>query len=179
MNRRMGLVVCGAGPAGQIGKLVEQAIARQWSVRLILTPAARGFVDEKKLQEQTGEPVRSAHLGPGHPRSGPIDLFAVAPASANTINKLALGIADTYALDVLTEAVGAGQPVVILPFVNTALTGRAPFRRNVDSLREEGVRVLLGAGEFEPHAPRTGTGRFDTYPWHLVLDAADHIVPAR
>jgi flavoprotein len=46
---------------------------------------------------------------------------SVAPVTDNTVNKLALGIADTYALTVLVEAIGRGVSVVIVPFVNTAL----------------------------------------------------------
>jgi hypothetical protein len=66
------------------------------------------------------------------------------------------GISDTYALGVLAETTGLGLPAVVLPFVNTALASRAPFRRSVDSLRAEGVRILLGPGGFQPHPPRAG-----------------------
>ena len=71
-------------------------------------------------------------------------------ARHNTICLWAHGISDTYALGVLAEATGLGVPVVVLPFVNTALASRAPFRRSVESLRAEGVKVLLGPGGFQP-----------------------------
>lgn len=177
MTRRMALILCGAGPAGFAEHFIKQAHERGWSVRVLLTPSARSFVDETALEAQTGEPVRHSHRAPGAPRSAPVDLFVVAPASANTINKLALGIADTYALDVLAEAVGCQQPVIILPFVNTSLADRAPFQRSVASLREEGVHMLFGPELFEPHPPRTGTELFDSYPWHLALDQADKLIP--
>ena len=99
--------------------------------------------------------------------------------TANTINKLAAGIADTYALDLLTEAVGARQGVVILPFVNAALAARRPFIRSVDGLREEGVSVLIGPGKFEPHSPRTGSDRIDEFPWSLALDEAEDLFRTR
>jgi hypothetical protein len=74
---------------------------------------------------------------------------------------------------------GVGVPIVVLPFVNTALAGRAPFRRSVESLRAEGVKILLGPGGFQPHPPRTGDGQIDSYPWHLGLDEAERmLVPA-
>ncbi|WP_460358610.1 hypothetical protein [Actinoallomurus acanthiterrae] len=72
------------------------------------------------------------------------------------MNKTAAGISDTYALGVLAEAPGLGIPVVMLPFVNSALAGRRAFRRSVDELRAEGIRVLFGPREFEPHPPGTG-----------------------
>ena len=56
---------------------------------------------------------------------------------------------------------------------------RAPFRRSVESLRAEGVKILLGLGGFQPHPPRTGDSRIDSYPWHLGLDEAERmLVPA-
>jgi hypothetical protein len=65
---------------------------------------------------------------------------------------------------------------VVLPFVNTALASRAPFRRSVDSLRAEGVTILLGPGGFQPHPPRTGDSKIDSYPWHLGLDEAERML---
>ncbi len=103
----------------------------------------------------------------------------VAPASYNTINKWAHGISDTYALGVLAEITGLATPIVVLPFVNSALASRDPFRRSVESLRNEGVRILLGPGAVEPHPPRTGGGLVDAYPWHLALDEADRLVGLR
>jgi hypothetical protein len=73
--------------------------------------------------------------------------------SRHTINKWAQGISGTYALGVLAETTSLGVPTVVLPFVNTALASRIPFRRSVDSLRTEGVRILLGPGGIEPHRP--------------------------
>ncbi len=67
---------------------------------------------------------------------------------------------------------------MVLPFVNTALASRPPFRRSVESLRAEGVRILLGPGGFEPRSPRTGGDRIASHPWHLALDAAGHLVSA-
>jgi hypothetical protein len=77
----------------------------------------------------------------------------VAPATYNTICKWARGISDTYALGVLAETTGLAVPTVVLPFVNTALAARAPFRRSVDELRSEGVVILRGPGGIQPHEP--------------------------
>ena len=96
-------------------------------------------------------------------------------ATVNTINKWAQGSADTYALGVLAEQTSLEIPVVVLPFVNISLASRAPFRRSVDSLREEGVTVLPGPGAFEPRPPRTG-GSFSDYPWHLALDQVEEVL---
>jgi hypothetical protein len=88
----------------------------------------------------------------------------VAPATFNTICKLANGISDNYALGTVAESIGRGLPVVILPFVNTALAARQPFQHAVAALRAEGVRVLFGPGEWEPHPPGTGGERIAGFP---------------
>ncbi|GAA4630348.1 flavoprotein [Actinoallomurus vinaceus] len=165
----LSVVVCGAGPAGEVGRLVGLAQERGWDVQVIATPAALDFIDVADLEARTGRPVRSAYRKPGQPRSPRSDAVIVAPATYNTINKTAAGISDTYALGILAEAPGLGIPVVMLPFVNSALAGRRAFLHSVDELRAEGIRVLFGPGEFEPHPPGTGGERIDHFPWLSAL----------
>ncbi|RVX46049.1 flavoprotein [Nonomuraea polychroma] len=167
------IIVCAAGPAGDVGRLVTMAQDKGWTVQIIATPPALNFIDVPQLEQQTGRPVRSQYRKPAEPKSPRADAIIVAPATYNTINKFAQGIADTYALGVLSEAPGLGIPVVVLPFVNSALACRTPFQRSVKYLRAEGVQVLLGPGQFEPHAPSTGADRADTYPWQLTLAYLD------
>jgi hypothetical protein len=174
-RRVLYVIVCGAGPAADVGRLVDLAHERGWDVQLISTPAALGFLDVLALEAQTGRPVRSEYRKPGQPRSPKAHAIIIAPASYNTINKWALGISDTYALGILAEAIGLQIPLVVLPFVNSALADRPPFRRSVQQLRDEGVRILLGPGEFEPHPPGTGGTRLDTFPWQLALERAERL----
>ena len=104
-----------------------------------------------------------AAAGPGTMRGlnrlhgRPVDALIIAPATYNTINKLALGIADTYVLTTAAETIGRGVPTVIVPFVNTAFAARKPFLASVESLRQEGVAVILGSrssrGCAHPSAP--------------------------
>jgi phosphopantothenoylcysteine synthetase/decarboxylase len=168
-DRVLYVIVCGAGPAGEVGRLVELAQDRGWTVQIIATPAALAFMDVPKLEAQTGRPVRSEYRSPGEPRSPRADAVIVAPATYNSINKLANGISDTYALGILAEAPSLGIPIVVLPFVNSALAGRTPFKASVKALRSEGVRILLGPGEFVPHPPGSGGGRIADYPWQLAI----------
>jgi phosphopantothenoylcysteine synthetase/decarboxylase len=175
-GRVLSVIACGAGPATQISRLVSLAQDRSWIVQVIATPAALVFFDAATIEQQTGNPVKSEYSKPGSLRSRIPDVVVVAPATYNTINKWANGISDTYALGVLAEMTGMDTPVVVLPFVNSALASRAPFRSSVESLRAEGVRILLGPGQFEPHPPRTGGNRIDSYPWQLVLDEAERLL---
>lgn len=172
-GRVLYVIVCGAGPASDVGRLIDLAQKRGWDVQVIATSAALDFIDITELEAQTGRPVRSQYRKPGEPRSPKADAIIVAPATYNTINKWATGTSDTYALGILAEAPGLQIPTVVLPFVNSALAGRRAFRRNVNELRDEGVRVLLGPGAFEPHEPGTGGERIEEFPWVIALDAAE------
>jgi len=172
------VIVCGAGPAPEVGRLLGYAQEHGWQVHVIATPAALAFIDTAALEAQTGNPVRSEYRVPGDSvqRSLPnADAIIVAPATYNTINKWALGISDTYALGVLAESIGLELPVVAVPFVNTALASRTPFQQAVEVLRAEGARIVLGPGELEPHAPGTGDTRIPFFPWKLALDEAERL----
>ncbi|QUX29099.1 flavoprotein [Nocardiopsis akebiae] len=160
------VVVCAAGPASDVGKLVDLAQEQGWTVQVMATPAAVGFIDVEALEKQTGRPVRSQHRAPGDPRSSKADAIIIAPATFNTINKLANGIADNYVLDVVNEAIGLGVLTVILPFVNSAYASRRPFKVSVEKLRGERIPVLIGSDAFMPHEARGGANAIDNFPWH-------------
>ncbi|HEX6076005.1 MAG TPA: flavoprotein [Micromonosporaceae bacterium] len=173
-ERVLYVVVCGAGPASEVHRLVSAAQDQGWIVQVIATPAAVDFLDMPRLEKLSGHPVRTEYRISGASRSLPSAQAAiVAPATYNTVNKLAAGVSDNYALGVLTELIGLEVPVVVLPFVNSALASRRPFLRSVHALRDEGVRVLFGPGEFQPHPPGSGGGQLDSFPWHLALSEAE------
>ncbi|WP_369916077.1 flavoprotein [Plantactinospora sp. KBS50] len=123
----------------------------------------------------TGHPVRSTYQSsPGPRRSLPAtDALVIAPATYNSINKIALGLADNYAMTSVAELIGRQVPTVIVPFVNAALAARAPFRHAVASLRDEGVRLLLGPDDqWEPHPPGNGNERQKAFPWTVAFETA-------
>jgi phosphopantothenoylcysteine synthetase/decarboxylase len=172
-RRVLSVVVCGAGPAADVGKLVKLAQQRGWIVQLVATPAALPFLDPVELKALTGSVIRSTYLSPGQTRAPQPNAVIVAPATYNTISKCALGISDTYALGVLAEAIGLPIPVVMLPFLNSALASRRPFERAIVQLRHEGVQVLLGDSTVDPHPPGTGSDHIDTFPWQLAIEALE------
>jgi hypothetical protein len=136
---------------------------------------ALGFIDESQLEAQSGHAVRSSYRSEATDRRGSLPhatAIIVAPATFNTVNKLAHGISDNYALGVLAECMGLSVPIVVLPFVNSALASHFAFQRSVRDLRAAGVRVLFGPGEWEPHPPGTGEDRIDSFPWRLALKGA-------
>ncbi|MFC4337456.1 flavoprotein [Salininema proteolyticum] len=165
------LVICAAGPAPEAATFVHLAHQHDADVHIITTPSARDFIDTADLEQLTGNPVVSEHRSPGEPRRGrpPAGLIVVAPATANTVCKLATGIADNYALDVVSESIGAGVPTTVIPFVNRALATRLPYREAVEQLRAEGIRLVMGSGGDGPHEPGQGSSAIETFPWQSGL----------
>jgi len=178
-RRVLNIIVCGAGPASEVGRLSRLAQQREWDVQITATPTALGFIDVPSLEAQTGRPVRSEYRTPGESRSPRADAIIVAPATYNTINKWAAGASDTYALGILAEAPALGIPIAVLPFVNIALAERRVFRRSVEELESEGIHILIGLGQFEPHPPGTGGARIDSFPWSIALDDVERALSAR
>jgi len=165
-GRSLCIVVTGATPSRDVGKLVNTTQALGWKVRVISTPDGLLFINTDELAEQTRASVRSIQRKPHEPRDQLADAVIVAPATSNTICKLGHGVTDTYAHSFVSEAIGAGIPVIILPSVKACLANRLPFKRSVEILRDEGVVVLLDA-----EAPDAG----GPYPWgHAVEALANH-----
>lgn len=161
------VVVCAAGVADGVGELVTAAQERGWEVGVIATPVAmNGFFDTAAVEALTGRPIRSAWRTPGEPRPFPApDAVVVAPATFNTVNKWAAGLADTLALGTLCEAAGLGVPIAVLPCVAGALAAHPAYGESLKRLRGMGVRF----GEPYTAEPRAdgGGARFG---WERALD---------
>jgi phosphopantothenoylcysteine synthetase/decarboxylase len=171
------LITCATLAAADIGKLVTLAKEAGWQPCVIVTPKALNFIDHEALGAQTGYPVRFEYKHPSEPDALPkAEAIICAGASFNTINKWALGIADTLALGILTEAIGLGLPIVLLPFVNEALAAHPAWDTNIATLRAAGVKVLLGPEVYEPHAAGEGKRVLEGYRWNATLTMLDEVV---
>ncbi|GIJ30751.1 flavoprotein [Micromonospora qiuiae] len=175
------IVVCAAGPAADVAQLISAAQKHSWTTAVTATPNSIGFLDAPAIEELTGAAVRSSYrVSPGDRRSLPAaDALLIAPATYNSINKIALGLADNYAMTSVAELIGRKVPTVIVPFVNAALAARSPFRHAVASLREEGAHILLGPeNQWEPHPPGSGKDRQRTFPWTTAFETATRLADA-
>ncbi|GAA2646230.1 flavoprotein [Dactylosporangium fulvum] len=167
-------VVCGSPSTQGVGKLVSLARQRGWDVCVVATPDALKWLDVPRIVLQTGHPVRHRYKYPGDPDILPAaDAMIVAPATVNTINKWAAGIADTLALGMLVEGIGMGLPIVALPFTNAAMAAHPAFGESIDRLRSWGVTVLYGEDVIRLHAPGQGDRLVEEFPWELPLMALD------
>lgn len=118
-----------------------------WRLAVTLTPAAAHWLDLAgelaRLRALTDLPVRSVGRVPGEPSPyGTADAYLFAPATANSVAKLAMGIADNQALTQLCEAIGTpGVPVVLRSQAEAAQRGHPAFAGHLATLRAAGVRV--------------------------------------
>jgi hypothetical protein len=172
----LGLVCCSAGGVEQVREqLVEPFLANGWTVAVTATPAAARWLDAMgetaKIENLTGLPMRSEPRMPWEESPHPsVDCYAVVPATANTVAKLALGIADNQALTSVCEAIGARQPpVVVFPRINAAHAAQPAWQDHVDALTAAGVHLVYGDDVWPLHTPRSAPGR--QLPWHEIRDA--------
>ena len=160
-------VICGVSTAASSYDFILDVISDGWQVCVITTPAGAGFVDAAHLAALTGHPVRSAYKNPADPDVlPPADAYVVAPASFNTVNKLANGICDTLAVGVVCEAIGDHKPIIVAPWMNRALAGHGAYARSIACLRAEGVCMVL-TEQTRPDRSRPEPG--GSFPWADVL----------
>jgi phosphopantothenoylcysteine decarboxylase/phosphopantothenate--cysteine ligase len=167
------------------------------SVRVIQTEASQRFVGAASFEALTGAPVlvgefesdplRGAYPGEALPERLPIshlalvqraDVYLIAPASANTIAKLAQGLADNL---LTAAALAADCPVLVAPAMNDRMYRHPATQENLRSLRRRGVTIVPpGEGELASHGEH-GLGRL-AEPAALLKACTDRLraeVPLR
>ncbi len=155
-NRRLHLAVCGSVAAYRAPDLV-----RMWSdagihVSATLSPAATRFITPLTFEALGASPIYGDMFGgSGIGGSGPFDhlepgqtaqAMVIAPASADTIARLACGMADTM---VACQALAFRGPLVIAPAMNPAMWSNAATKANIATLRGRGHSIV------EPACGRT------------------------
>ncbi|AHH94922.1 flavoprotein [Kutzneria viridogrisea] len=172
----LGVVASGAGGVeGLLDGLIRPALAAGWRVGVTLTPTAGRWLREAglvaEIEQATGLPVRVESRLPGEAKPHPpVDCYVVAPATATTVAKLALGLGDNQALTQVCEAIGTrGVSVVVFPCVNAAHVRHPAWAGHVAALRSAGVDLVYGEDVWPLCEPRTG--EFRPLPWAAVLAA--------
>jgi len=154
-------VVCAAPLAERAGDLAAAMVRAGWQVSVAVTPTGAAWVDDHAVRRATGRSVAVNYRRPDEPRRGPRPAAVVAcPLTFNTLNKLAAGISDTYALGVLNEALAAGTAIVAVPMVSDRLWPHPALGPNVDRLTAAGVTFIdPQTGQPGARPVRSGTGQ--------------------
>ncbi|MEA2481201.1 MAG: phosphopantothenoylcysteine decarboxylase / phosphopantothenate---cysteine ligase, partial [Thermoleophilaceae bacterium] len=155
---RLLLGVTGGIAAYKSVEIVRLAMKAGHAVRVVQTPASLNFVGRATFEGITGAPVlidewerdpaRGAYPGDAEPDHAAIshlelvrraDVYLIAPASANTLAKLAGGLADNL---VTSSALASPAPLVLAPAMNDKMWHHAATRANLALLAERGATVV-------------------------------------
>jgi phosphopantothenoylcysteine decarboxylase/phosphopantothenate--cysteine ligase len=155
---RILLGVSGGIAAYKALELARLATKAGHGVRVVMTPAAQRFVGAASFEGIVGAPVlsdeferdpmRGAFPGDEPPAHDPIghlavvgaaDAYLVAPASANTLAKLAAGLADSM---LTTSFLACVAPRAVAPAMNDRMYADPATQTNLEMLRRRGVRVI-------------------------------------
>jgi phosphopantothenoylcysteine decarboxylase/phosphopantothenate--cysteine ligase len=191
---RILLGVSGGVAAYKALELARLATRAGHAVRVLMTPAAQRFVGVASFEAIVGAPVlsddferdplRGAFPGDPLPTHDPIghleivanaDAYLVAPASANTIAKLAAGMADSM---VTTSFLACTAPRAVAPAMNDRMYADAATQANLAALRERGVRVIDPEEGALASRGEHGVGRLPS-PDRLLAEVESLLPPAR
>lgn len=133
-----------------------------FDVRVIMTTGAQAFITPLTLQALTGNEVHislldeKAEAGMGHIELAKwADLIIIAPASANTLARLAMGMAD----DLLTTVcLATAAPVIVAPAMNQQMWAHPAVNLNVQTLRDMNYQIIQPASG-EQACGDVGAGR--------------------
>ena len=156
------LGICGGIAAYKSAEIVRLLRKQDIDVRVIMTHSAMQFISPLTFQALTGHSVSTELLDVEQENAmGHINLarwadkIIIAPATANTLSKFILGLAD----DLLsTLYLAASCPVYIAPAMNQAMWNKSITQKNIQHLKSQGAHII-GPEAGEQACGETGLGR--------------------
>lgn len=163
-GKKIVLGITGSIAAYKAAYLVRAFIKRGAEVQVVMTPSAKEFITPVTMSALTGKPVVSeffaANDGTWHSHVDLglwADAMVVAPASANTLGKMAHGVADNM---LVTCYLSCKAPVFIAPAMDLDMFAHPSTQRNLELLRSYGNHIIEPAeGELASHLQ--GKGRME------------------
>ena len=175
-GQRVLLCVCGGIAAYKAADLVRRLRDAGAEVRVAMTENAQRFVGAQTFQALSGQPVRSslwdaqAEAAMGHLELARwAQRIVVAPATANTLAKLAHGFADDL---VSTLCLASTAPLAVCPAMNHVMWKHPATQQNMATLRARGVQVI-GPDDGPLAEGESGPGRM-AEPLAIVAALAEH-----
>ncbi len=147
-DRRIALCITGSVAAVECVALARNLMRHGAEIFCVMSSAAQKIIHPYLLHWATGNPViteltgeiEHVSLAGDHPEH--VDLVLVAPATANTIGKIANGIDDTPVTTTVASAIGAKIPVVVVPAMHKTLYDHPAVLANIERLKQMGVRFV-------------------------------------
>ena len=154
--------VCGGIAAYKTATVIRLLVKEGSEVKVVMTDHAKDFITPLTLAVLSKNPVLTESFSPengnwnSHIELGLwSDLFLIAPATANTISKMANGIADNL---LLTAYLSSRCPVFIAPSMDVDMLNHESVRKNIEKLRSYG-NYVLDAPDGELASGLSGKGR--------------------
>ncbi|MFB6340276.1 flavoprotein [Saccharicrinis sp. FJH62] len=145
-GKKILLGVTGSIAAYKAAYLLRGLIKEGAEVQVLMTPAGKEFITPVTLSALSGKPVQSEFFanadGTWHSHVDMglwADLMIVAPASANTLGKMAHGICDNL---LLTAYMSVKCPVMVVPAMDLDMFAHASTQENIKILQNRGVEIL-------------------------------------
>jgi len=147
-GKRIALCITGSVAAVQSSAVARELIRQGAEVFAVMSPMAKSFIHPNLMEWATGNAVVTEITGRlefismvEHP-SNRVDLVLIAPATANTIGKLASGINDTPVTALAIAAFGSGIPVILVPAMHRCLYSQPITERNIEKLKSLGFTFV-------------------------------------
>ena len=147
-GKRVALGICGSVAAVKSPEIARELMRHGADVWALMTGSAQQLITPDLMEWATGNPVVTAltgkieHVALGRGPPGGADLVLIAPATANTIGKMASGIDDTPVTSLATTAIGAGVPIVLVPAMHGSMYEHPIVRENLKKLASLGIKII-------------------------------------
>ena len=153
------LVVCAVTGADRTLERIAAEQEAGWDVCVVATERSLHWFDATDAEALSGHSLQTRMRVFGEPLFEPLgDRVLVAPGGFNTINKIALGLADDMASGLVCEAIGRGVPVTIEVQVGPGFAGHPILATNLDALEAAGVELVFHTDDPRSPDPFRGDG---------------------
>ena len=155
-KKKIMLCICGSIAAYKAASICSTLVKIGAEVYPVMTPNALYFINpitfsaisgKKTIYEQFINEKKIKHIS----LSQSVDLILIAPATANTISKLAYGICDNF---LTTAVISSRCPVLIAPAMNEAMYCNSSLQENIEKMRNSGKYFFV-----EPSSGRLACGK--------------------
>ena len=170
-GKRIVLCITGSVAAVQSPEIARALMRRGSDVFVVMSPMAGKIIHPYLMEWATGNEViteltgKIEHVALVGEHSLRVDLVLVAPATANTISKIACGIDDTTVTSVASTAFGSNCPMIIVPAMHESMYNHPILTKNIKELKALGVEFV---------GPRVEEGKAKIAKTKEIVNAVIH-----
>ena len=147
-NRKIVLCITGSVAAVKSPEIARELMSHGAEVYPVMTAMAQKIIHPNLMEWATGNPVvteltgKVEHVALAGDHAEKADLVLVAPATANTISKIASGIDDTPVTSLVSAAFGSKIPIIIVPAMHESMYKHPILTENIEKLKSIGVEFV-------------------------------------